>query len=64
MAGKKPAKVAFSERVKTVPVGSAALWISNGGSPYVCPSCSRQMKKGIIYEDKGRNACSRECLGV
>lgn len=66
MAGKKPAKVnsgTQKEKVKIQP-GKAVKYISlvKGENPFVCPTCNRNLFKGIIYEQDSKMYCKRTCI--
>lgn len=66
MAGKKPAKVNTStqkEKVKIQP-GKAIKYLSlmKGVNPFVCPTCNRNLFKGIIYEHDSKMYCKRTCI--
>ena len=64
MAGKKPAKVNSSNKkeVNTLP-GKAVMYMgSKNAEPYTCPTCSRSLIKGIIYEHEGSSYCKRGCF--
>jgi len=66
MASKKPAKVnagTQKEKVKVVP-GKAVKYFSTvkGANPFVCPTCNRNLFKGIIYEHENKLFCKRTCI--
>jgi len=65
MAGKKPAKRNVStpvkEAVKQLP-GKAVLYIGSSLKLFKCPTCSRQLKKGIVWEEGSTAYCTRSCI--
>ena len=65
MAGKKPAKRNIStpvkEAVKQLP-GKAVLYIGSSLKLFKCPTCSRQLKKGIVWEEGSTAYCTRSCI--
>jgi len=65
MAGKKPAKKNVStpvkEAVKQLP-GKAVLYIGSSLKLFKCPTCSRQLKKGIVWEEGSTAYCTRSCI--
>jgi hypothetical protein len=66
MASKKPAKVnsgTQKEKVKVLP-GKAVKYFSlvKGLNPFVCPTCDRNLFKGIIYEHESNMYCKRSCI--
>jgi hypothetical protein len=68
MASKKPAKVnsgTQKEKVKVLP-GKAVKYFSlvKGVNPFVCPTCDRNLFKGIIYEHENNMYCKRSCIPV
>lgn len=64
MAGKKPAKVNSSNKVKQdVRPGKATLYISGGKDTFhICPTCNKVTGKGIVYEIQNILYCSRGCI--
>lgn len=63
MAGKKPAKVNSSNKKETVVLpGKATYYMGTPGKEFVCPTCSRSLVKGIIYEDNSAMYCRRGCI--
>lgn len=66
MAGKKPAKrnVSNPKEIKKDPIGKAIMYYGVPGKEFVCPSCSKSLIKGIIYEDSNSMYCSRICIPV
>lgn len=64
MAGKKPAKVNSSNKVKQDDrPGKATLYIAAGrGTFNNCPTCNKKTGKGIVYEDQNILYCSRGCI--
>ena len=67
MAGKKPAKrnISNPKEAKVELPGKALRYVgSKNTQPFICPSCSRSLIKGIIYEDNGSAYCSRRCIPV
>ncbi len=65
MAGKKPAKKNVStpvkEAIKQLP-GKAVLYIGSSLKLFKCPTCSRQLKKGIVWEEGSTAYCTRTCI--
>jgi hypothetical protein len=65
MAGKKPAKRNVStpvkEAVKQLP-GKAVLYIGSTLKLFKCPTCSREVKKGIVWEEGSASYCTRTCI--
>ena len=61
MAGKRPAKTGLT-REKEVKVGTYVKYIGLGNQRYSCPQCYISFKRGFFVEEKGINACSRNCL--
>lgn len=63
MAGKKPAKVNSSNKKEVVVLpGKAIKYMGTPGKEYVCPTCSRSLVKGILYEDGSVMYCRRVCI--
>lgn len=66
MASKKPAKpIAGQSRdtSKLLP-GKAVMYLSpvRGSNPFVCPTCNRELYKGIVYEHNNVMYCKRNCI--
>ena len=67
MAGQKPAKKNVSNSQKEIKVelpGKAVKYVGVKGVKFSCPSCSRSLTKGIIYEHEGNSYCTRSCIKV
>lgn len=65
MASKKPAKVnagTQKEKVKVLPGKALMYFGSKDAKPFVCPTCSRQLIKGIVYEENNSAYCTRNCI--
>lgn len=64
MAGKKPAKVNASNKKEVVILPGKAVYYmgSKNAKAFTCPTCSRNLLKGIIYEHQSSAYCSRGCL--
>lgn len=65
MAGKKPAKpiAGQSKDLSKVLPGKAVKYFgSKTAQAFVCPTCSKQLIKGIIYEENSSSYCSRVCI--
>ena len=66
MAGKKPAKVNAGTQKEKAKVlsGKAVKYISlvRGANPFVCPTCNRNLFKGIVYEHENKMYCKRHCI--
>lgn len=65
MAGKKPAKrnVSNAKEVKKELPGKAVYYMgSKGSAGFTCPTCSRSLVKGIIYEMPEASYCCRGCI--
>lgn len=66
MAGKKPAKpIAGQGRDKGIQLpGKATLYYSpsNKMKGFSCPTCSRTLLRGIVYEEGGNLFCKRSCI--
>lgn len=65
MAGKKPAKpIAGQSRdmSKALPGKAVKFFGLANAQPFVCPTCSRELVKGIIYEENNSAYCSRVCI--
>lgn len=67
MAGKKPAKKNVSNTpVATLKVqqpGKPVLYVGLKGVSFTCPTCNRNLQRGIVYEYNNENFCSRSCIG-
>jgi hypothetical protein len=67
MAAGKPAKRNITNttvKEKVLPGKTVMYFGSKGALPFVCPTCSRSLIKGIIYEDVSASYCSRNCIPV
>jgi hypothetical protein len=64
MAAKKPAKknVANTQEKKKELPGKAIMYYGVPGKGFTCPSCSRTLIKGIIYEEGTSQYCCRTCI--
>ena len=65
MAGKKPAKpIAGQNRDKgpQLPGKAVKFFGAANTAPFVCPTCSRELTKGIVYEDNSKMYCKRGCI--
>jgi len=66
MASKKPAKRNVSNSTPTTKqmevVGKPIYYLGLIGTVFTCPTCSRKMGKGIVYENNGKTFCSRRCI--
>jgi hypothetical protein len=64
MAGKKPAKVNSSNKKEKVEMpGKAVRYMgSKDSQAFSCPTCKRELIKGIIYEHKSSAYCTRGCI--
>jgi hypothetical protein len=64
MASKKPAKknVSNTQEKKAELPGKAVLYYGTPGKEFVCPTCKRQLIKGIIYESNAASYCKRMCI--
>jgi hypothetical protein len=64
MAGKKPAKVNSSNKKEKVELpGKAVKYMgSKDSQAFSCPTCKRELIKGIIYEHKSSAYCTRGCI--
>lgn len=63
MAGKKPAKVNSSTKKEVVTLpGKAVYYMGLMTEGFTCPSCKRNLIKGIIYEHEGGSYCTRGCI--
>lgn len=59
---KKPAKMAIDTKSQKVLLGKAVMYIGILGTAFSCPICSREIIRGILYEDNSVTFCSRRCL--
>jgi hypothetical protein len=62
---KKPAKpiAGQSKEMTKVLLGKAVMYFgSKNAEPFTCPTCSRQLIKGVIYEENNSSFCSRTCI--
>lgn len=65
MASNKPAKRNITntvEKAKVQPGKAVKYFGSKMGNPFVCPTCSKTLIKGIIYEENSSAYCSRTCI--
>jgi len=64
MAGKKPAKVNSSNKVKHIDSpGKATLYMGLGkGISCVCPACGSKTGRGIMYDYLNELYCSKTCI--
>jgi hypothetical protein len=65
MASKKPAKpIAGQSRDTGKQLAGKAVkyYGSKGAAPFVCSTCSKELIKGIIYEENSSSYCSRVCI--
>ncbi len=65
MAAKKPAKKNITNTVvkEAVLPGKAVKYFgSKNSKPFICPTCAKQLIKGIIYEENNSSYCSRICI--
>ncbi len=64
MAGKKPAKrnITTVKEVKKELPGKAIMYYGVAERPFICPSCSKNVVKGIVYEDNSSMYCCRGCI--
>lgn len=65
MASKKPAKpMAGQSRdmSKSLPGKPLMYFGSAKAQAFVCPTCSRSLIKGIIYEEGNSSYCTRTCI--
>lgn len=64
MAGKKPAKknITNTKEVKKELAGKAIMYYGVPGKEFVCPVCSKNLIKGIVYEESNTMYCSRSCI--
>jgi hypothetical protein len=63
-AGKKPAKKNFSNTVekKAEAIGKPVYYLGLGNKSFTCPTCNRNVRKGIVYEHSNRTFCKRGCI--
>lgn len=63
---KKPAKPIAGQAKETGTVlhGKAVKYMSvvRGQNPFICPTCKRELYKGIIYEYNNICYCKRNCF--
>lgn len=65
MASKKPAKPMAGqgkENSKVLPGKAIKFFGSIYAEPFKCPTCSRELIKGIIYEEGNAMYCTRNCI--
>ena len=63
MAGKKPAKINSNNKVKeSERLGKATMYIGYKTAGFTCPTCNKNIIKGIIYEHNSALYCSRYCI--
>lgn len=64
MAGKKPAKrnITNIKEVKKELPGKAVMYYGSLANEFVCPTCSKTLNKGIIYEHNSSAYCCRTCI--
>lgn len=65
MASKKPAKpIAGQSRdeSKLLPGKAVKYFGAANAAPFVCPTCSRSLVKGIVYEVGADMYCNRVCI--
>ena len=63
MAGKKPAKVSSSSKEKKNDLpGKAIYYMGLKTEGFTCPTCNKNLIKGIIYEDGSAMYCCRGCI--
>lgn len=43
-------------------LGKPAKFFGILGEKFTCPTCFRQLKRGIIYDHNGTLYCSRNCI--
>ena len=64
MAGKKPAKkniTSIKEVKKDLP-GKAIMYYGVAQRGFTCPTCNKNLIKGIIYEHTSGSYCTRGCI--
>lgn len=63
-ASKKPAKKNFSNTVDKGPdiIGKAIYYLGLGNKKFNCPTCNRDVRKGILYEHSNKIFCKRGCI--
>ena len=59
---KKPAKMAIDTKAQKVLLGKPVKYIGILGTAFSCPICSREVIRGILYEDNSMTFCSRGCV--
>lgn len=64
MAAKKPAKrnIANAQEKKVELPGKIVMYYGTKDKPFECPSCKRELVKGIIYEHNNSTYCTRTCI--
>lgn len=65
MASKKPAKpIAGQSRDKgpQLPGKAIKYYGAANAAPFVCPTCNRELTKGIVYEVGSEMFCKRNCI--
>jgi hypothetical protein len=63
MAAKKPNKVNSGTATKEAErLGKATMYIGYKTAGFTCPTCNRNLIKGIIYEHNSEMYCSRGCI--
>ena len=65
MAAKKPAKKNITNTIvkeKVQPGKAVQYFGSKTATPFVCPTCSKTLIKGIIFEESTISYCSRTCI--
>jgi hypothetical protein len=63
MAAKKPNKVNSGTSTKQIEQpGKAIMYIGYKTDGFTCPTCNRNLIKGIIYEHNSETYCSRSCI--
>jgi len=65
MASKKPAKPMAGQANDTNKKlsGKAVMYFgSKTAQPFICPTCSRTLTKGIVYEEANSMFCTRTCI--
>jgi hypothetical protein len=66
MASKKPAKRSQSDSSNKVKeqLGKPIYYMGIKTEGFTCPSCTKKLNKGIIYEHNNVLHCSRKCIKV
>lgn len=64
MVSKKPAKKNFSNTLEKAPevLGKPIYYLGLGDKSFNCPTCNRNVGKGILYEHSGKIYCKRICI--